>query len=116
VDASLRNHSGPPLPYFRSRRFLVRVNAHTHSTDDAAGAPLVPDPTDLTETIAAEAQLPAASAVDGQSADGQPLPDLIAADKHLTTKTALTGTNPSGGPKSGWRGLRPARAVPPGGG
>ena len=76
----------------------------------------VADPNDLTETIAAEAQLPAASAADGQSATGQPLDKLVAADKHLGTKAALSGTNAKGGAKSGWRGLRAARPELPGGG
>jgi hypothetical protein len=70
---------------------------------------------DLTDTIASEAQLPAKSASDGQEAEGQPLPDLVAADKHLKTSAALSGDNGAGGPKSGWRGLRPGRVVPPGG-
>ncbi|VTR99222.1 unnamed protein product [Gemmata massiliana] len=74
------------------------------------------DPTDLTETIAAESQLPASSTSDGQSATGQPLDKLVAADKHLGTKAALSGTNAKGGPRSGWRGLRAARPLMPGGG
>jgi hypothetical protein len=74
----------------------------------------VADPTDLTQVIADEAQLPKASAKDGQSAEGQPLPDLIAADKHVKTQGALGGTNAKGGPKSGWRGLRSGRVIPPG--
>lgn len=69
---------------------------------------------DLTDTIATEATLPASSSSDGQSADGQPLPDIIAADKYLKGKEALAGTNSKGGPKSAWRGVRMARAVPPG--
>ncbi len=74
------------------------------------------DSTDLTDTIASEAQLPASSTSDGQSATGQPLDKLVAADKHLATKAALSGTNAKGGPRSGWRGLRAARPELPGGG
>lgn len=70
---------------------------------------------DLTDTIASEAQLPASSSSDGQAAEGRPLTELVAADKHLATKGVLAGTNAAGGPKSGWRGLRAARVVPPGG-
>lgn len=70
---------------------------------------------DLTDTIAAEAELPLKSESDGQSAEGQPLDKLVAADKHLAAKAALSGTNANGGPRSGWGGLRPARVIPPGG-
>ena len=70
---------------------------------------------DLTDIIASEAELPLISESDGQSAQGQPLPDLIAVDKHLAAKTALAGDNGKGGSRSGWRGLRPGRVVPPGG-
>jgi len=70
---------------------------------------------DLSEIIESEAALPASSSSDGQSAEGQPLPHLVAADKHLNTKTALAGDNGNGGSRSGWRGLRPARVIPPGG-
>lgn len=69
---------------------------------------------DLTDTIASEAELPLKSESDGQSAEGQPLPDLIKADKYLKGADAVTGTNANGGPKSAWRGVRMARAVPPG--
>lgn len=69
----------------------------------------------LGEIIASESALPLKSGGDGQSAEGQPLPDLIAADKHLAAKTTLAVTNANGGSRSGWAGLRPARVIPPGG-
>lgn len=52
--------------------------------------------------------------IDGQTAANRPLPDLIAADKYTSNKSALTGTNSTGGRRSGWNALRPARVVPPG--
>ena len=69
---------------------------------------------DLTSEIEAQAALPLKSATDGQSAEGHTLQDLIAADKYLKGLEQTEGTNPTGGPKSPWRGLRMARAIPPG--
>lgn len=43
---------------------------------------------DLSDTIAAQAALPITSSDDGQSATGQPLPNLIEADKYLAAKRA----------------------------
>jgi hypothetical protein len=52
--------------------------------------------------------------VDGQTAKAIPLAQLLEADRYLAGKTALTGTNANGGPRSGWGMLRPAKVVPPG--
>lgn len=65
---------------------------------------------DLTQTILTEAALPRTSTSDGQSAEGQPIPDIIAADKHVATKTALAARK-----GNGWNGIGRARVVPPGG-
>jgi hypothetical protein len=70
---------------------------------------------DLSETIDQVANEPAAATVDGQSVENQPIPDLIQLERHKAAKAAVAGTNARGGPVSGWRGLRPARAIPPGG-
>ena len=69
---------------------------------------------DLSETIAQVAAEPKQAEADGQSAENQPLPDLIEADKYLAGKAAVGGLNSAGGPRSAWRGLRAARGVPPG--
>ena len=63
---------------------------------------------DLSDQIEQAASEPQSATVDGRSATAQPIPDLIAADIHLTSKEALDGTNANGGAVSGWRGLRPA--------
>jgi hypothetical protein len=68
----------------------------------------MPDISDTIETVAAE---PAEATVDGQSAKNQPIPDLIAADKHISAKTALEGTNANGGSKSMWGKVRMARGI-----
>jgi hypothetical protein len=68
----------------------------------------VADTNDLTEIIAAEAALPAKSAGDTHSAEGQPLPDLIEADKYLSAKSGTSGR------KSAWRSVVTARGIPPG--
>lgn len=68
----------------------------------------MPDLTDIIEQTAAE---PAKAEVDGRKAEGQPLPDLIAADRYLAGKEALAGTNAAGGQKSGFRALRMAKGV-----
>lgn len=70
---------------------------------------------DLTDTIEDAAQTPESASQDGLSATARPLPDLIETDKYLKGQAALTGNNSNGGPRSGWGGLRPARAVLPGG-
>lgn len=76
----------------------------------------MPTADDIAETIAQTAADGVASAVaDGNSATATPIADLITAEKHIAAKTALAGSNACGGPKSGWRLLRPARAIPPGG-
>lgn len=69
---------------------------------------------DLTEQIVSDAAEPIASSGDGESATGRTLTELIEADKYLKGQQAVSGSNDSGGPRSGWGGLRTARAVPPG--
>lgn len=69
---------------------------------------------DLTTTITQVAGEPQSATSDGQSATAQPLPDLIEADRYLKGTSAVTGTNPQGGPRSGWGSLRMARVIPPG--
>lgn len=70
------------------------------------------------EIIDAAAQN-AADGVQSAQADGQsatamdPLKQIEAADK-IAARALLAGTGTNGGAKSGWRGLRAARAVPPG--
>lgn len=71
---------------------------------------------DITETIG---QI-ASGGVQTHTGDGQttiaiPIPDLIAAEKHLAAKAAQAETNAAGGPRSGWAGLRAARPILPGG-
>lgn len=72
------------------------------------------DPVDA-DSIARAAAEPARASADGQSADAHPIPDQIAAVKFQQTQAATGGTNAAGGPKSGWRGLRAGRVIPPGG-
>lgn len=69
---------------------------------------------DLSDQIEQAATEPASATSDGQSASSHPLPDLVEADQYLAGKTAVTGDNASGGPRSGWGMLRPARVIPPG--
>lgn len=45
---------------------------------------------------------------DAGSFTATPIPDLIAADKHLSAKEATQGTNENGGPVSLWSKLSPA--------
>ncbi|MCY2927884.1 MAG: hypothetical protein NTV86_00025 [Planctomycetota bacterium] len=61
---------------------------------------------DLTDTIRQNAQGPASAEIDGVRMHQHPLPDQIAADRHLGNKAA--GRNPA-------RTLMRARIVPPGG-
>lgn len=74
----------------------------------------MPPVPDLTEQIAAEAAEPIASSGDGESATGRTLPELIEAHKFFKGQESVAGMNENGGPRSGWGGLRTARAVPPG--
>lgn len=69
---------------------------------------------DLKPIIEEEAAAPLSSESDGHKATGRPLSDLIEADRYLKSADAGTGTNRNGGPKSAWRGVRMARAIPPG--
>ncbi len=72
------------------------------------------DPDEILSEIEQVAQEPQQSASDGQSASSHPLPDLIETYKFAAEKSALSGTNAKGGPKSGWGCLRTAKAKPPG--
>lgn len=74
----------------------------------------MPDAVDA-DTIAANANAPQSASVDGLAAAQVPIPDQIEAAKFQAAAAATAGTNSGGGLKSGWRGLRPGRAVPPGG-
>jgi hypothetical protein len=65
----------------------------------------VPDPTDLSETIASEAVAPLSSSGDNHSATGRPITDLIEADKYLASKAAS---------RSKRRGLLFTKLLPPG--
>lgn len=62
------------------------------------------------DTIAQAATEPASASVDGQSAAAVPIPDQIAAARYKAAQDALSGTNASGGKKSGWGATRPAVA------
>lgn len=57
---------------------------------------------------------PAAFSSDGQSANNQPIPDMIELHQHAAAIGALAGTNQNGGPLSGWGCLRIARVKPGG--
>ena len=72
----------------------------------------MPEISDTIETAATDGIQ--STTVDGRTTVATPIPDLIAADKHIAGRTALTGTNDRGGSKSAWGGLRPARVIPPG--
>ena len=64
----------------------------------------MPDPTDLSETIASEAAAPLSSSGDGQSATGRSIDELIKADQYLAAKAAA---------RSKRRGLLFTKLVPP---
>ncbi len=66
---------------------------------------LMPDATDLTDTIAATAAQPAMVETDGLKVQAVSIDELIAADKYL--KAQVSGTNKQ-------RGLRFTKLVPPG--
>lgn len=66
------------------------------------------------EQIAANAAQPQSATVDGRTAEQVPIPDQIAAAEYAKQAAAGSGTNAAGGPKSGWRGVRMGRAIPPG--
>jgi hypothetical protein len=74
----------------------------------------VAEPTDLTDTIADLAANPQTVTAGDRTVTEQKLGDVIEADKHLASKRAVSGQNASGGPRSPWNALRPARAVLPG--
>lgn len=73
----------------------------------------MPDPVDA-DTIAENANAPQSASVDGQAAAQVPIPDQIAAREYQKQTEAASGTNTNGGPRSGWRGVRMGRAIPPG--
>lgn len=56
----------------------------------------------------------ASAQADGQSATAMDPVEQIKAADMIAARALLTGTGTNGGAKSGWRGLRAARAVPPG--
>ena len=60
---------------------------------------------DLSEQIKETAESPARMGVDGRSADQQPIPDLIEADRYLKSKKAV---------QKGNRGLRMSKISFPG--
>lgn len=72
------------------------------------------DPDDINDRLSEMADEPSAAASDGQSANNQPIPDVIALHQHAAASDALSGTNQNGGPASGWGCLRIARAKPGG--
>lgn len=69
----------------------------------------MPEPTDLSELIEAEAQLPRRSSNDGQEAEGRSLTELVEAAKYLDAKGPANPTR-----RSAWGAVKMARAVPPG--
>jgi hypothetical protein len=71
---------------------------------------------DLSEQIEDAAANPQTVSGDAGSVTERSIADLIAADKYLAEKAALTGVNANGGKKSGFRTLGFARARMPGGG
>lgn len=77
-------------------------------------------PTPTPEEIAATAAEIAAVGVQSVTTEGQttvamdPLKAIAAADA-LAARGLLAGSNPQGGARSGWRMLRPAQVIPPGG-
>lgn len=71
---------------------------------------------DFSEQIEEAVNNPQATSGDGGSVTERSISDLIAAEKHLSEKEALAGTNARGGKKSGFRTLGFARARMPGGG
>lgn len=66
------------------------------------------------ETIAENANGAAEFNGDGVAVKAVPIPDQIAADKYAKAGAGVAGSNSAGGPKSGWRGVRMGRAIPPG--
>jgi hypothetical protein len=66
------------------------------------------------ESIAEDANQPAAASADGRSATAVPIPDKIAAADYAAAQAASEGTNAAGGPRSAWNMTRPAKAVLPG--
>ena len=75
----------------------------------------MPDPV-TPESIAEAANSPQSASVDGRSATAVSISEQIKAAEYLKSAEAAEETNTSGGPRSGWRGVRMGRAVPPGAG
>lgn len=75
----------------------------------------VPDLTDQLDTLDQAIADPAAASVDGQQVTDKTGADRIALVKFRQEVAATTGTNPQGGKRSGWGGMRPAQAKLPGG-
>lgn len=62
----------------------------------------MPDLDDIQDAVAQAGVDPAKASVDGQSVDAQDPLKLIEVEKHVAGRTALSGTNSNGGPKSPW--------------
>lgn len=75
----------------------------------------MPDLTDQLDTLDQAIADPAAASVDGQQVTDKTGADRIALVKFRQEVAATTGTNPQGGKRSGWGGMRPAQAKLPGG-
>ncbi len=65
----------------------------------------------ISDTIEETAAGPSVASSAAGSATAQPLPDLIQVDQYLGAKTAVTGVNAQGGPRSLWNRLRPSVAI-----
>lgn len=65
---------------------------------------------DITDTIVDETLAPKVHKVDGQETEGQPLRDLIEADKYVRGVRSVSG----GTRRGGMRGFRVTRAIPGG--
>jgi hypothetical protein len=66
------------------------------------------------EAIAELATAPQSISTDGLSVSERPIQDVIAADQYAVAKSLGAGTNPNGGPRSGWGLVRAARFIPGG--
>lgn len=77
----------------------------------------MPTSDDIADAAAEVAEIGVQSATTGDQTTTAMDPEklLRVADK-VEQRAAMAGDNGRGGARSGWRGLRPARYVPPGGG
>jgi len=76
----------------------------------------MPDLSDVQDAVNQSGIDPARASADGQSADAQDPLKLIEVEKHIAGRSALSGTNSLGGPKSPWNhaATRAAVVTPPG--